>query len=58
MITLSLFIDYFRMGMDYKRNKMSTDRENGNIIMGKSDERNPRHGKRKHHIVHKLSRLN
>jgi hypothetical protein len=47
--------------MDYKKNNMSTDRENGRgnrrarVTRG---SRNPKHGKRKHYIVHKPSRLN
>jgi hypothetical protein len=47
--------------MDYKKNNMSTDRENGTgnnrarVIRG---SRNPKHVKRKHYIVHKPSRLN
>jgi hypothetical protein len=48
--------------MDYKQNKMSADyMENG---MGNKrarvtrGSRNPKHGKRKHNIVHKPSRLN
>jgi hypothetical protein len=46
---------------DYKKNKMSTDREIGRgnkrarVTRG---SRNPRYGKRKHYIVHKTSRLN
>jgi hypothetical protein len=47
--------------MDYKKNNMSKDREKGRgnkrarLTRG---SRNPKHGKRKHYIVHKLSRLN
>jgi hypothetical protein len=45
----------------YKKNKMSTDREKGRgnirarVARG---SRNPKHGKRKHYIVHKPSGLN
>jgi hypothetical protein len=47
--------------MDYKKNNMSTDREKGRgnkrarVTRG---SRNPKHGKRKHCNVHKLSGLN
>jgi hypothetical protein len=48
--------------MDYKKNNMSTDRENGRgkkrarVTRG---SRNPKHGKMKHcYIVHKPSTLN
>jgi hypothetical protein len=46
--------------MDYKKNNMSTDRENGRRdkrarVTRRS--RNPKHGKAKHYIVHQPSRL-
>jgi hypothetical protein len=47
--------------MVYKKNNMSTDKEEGRgnkrarVTKG---SRNPQHGKRKHYIVHKPSRLN
>jgi hypothetical protein len=47
--------------MDYKKNTMGTDRENGRgnkkarVTRG---SRNPKHGRRKHYIVHKPSRFN
>jgi hypothetical protein len=48
-------------GMDYKKNSMSTDKENnerGNkrarVTRG---SRNSKHGQRKHNIVHKSSKL-
>jgi hypothetical protein len=50
-----------RLYHGYKKNKMSTDMENGRenkrarVTRG---SRNPKHGKRKHYIVHKPSRLN
>jgi hypothetical protein len=46
---------------DYKKNQMSTDTEEGRgnkrarVTRG---SRNPKHGKLKHYIVHKPSRLN
>jgi hypothetical protein len=47
--------------MDYKKNTMSTDRENGRgdkIARVTRGSLNPKHGKKKHYIVHKPSRLN
>jgi hypothetical protein len=47
--------------LDYKKNEMSTDMENG---QGNKRARvtrgswNPKHGNRRHYIVHKPSRLN
>jgi hypothetical protein len=47
--------------MDYKKNTMNTEMEKGRankrarVTRG---SRNPRHGKGKHSIVHKPSRLN
>jgi hypothetical protein len=47
--------------MDYKKDNMNTDMEKGRetkrarVTIG---SRNPKHGKRKHNIVHKPSRLN
>jgi hypothetical protein len=47
--------------MGYKRNNMNTDREKGRgtkrarVARGSQD---PKHGKRKHYIVHIPSRLN
>jgi hypothetical protein len=47
--------------LDYKNNNMSTDREKGRgnkkgrVTRG---PRNPKHGKRKHYIVQKPSKLN
>jgi hypothetical protein len=46
---------------DYKRNNMSTDREKGtgNKRARKTrGSRDPKHGKRKHYIVHKPSKSN
>jgi hypothetical protein len=47
--------------LGYKKNKMSTDKENGrgNKRAGVTRRlRNPKHGKRNHYIVHKPSILN
>jgi hypothetical protein len=47
--------------MDYKKNNVSTDRENGRGNKRARVTRgswNPKHGKRKPYIVHKPSRLN
>jgi hypothetical protein len=48
--------------MDYKKNNMNTDMENGRENKGARvtirGSRNPKHGKRKHCIVNKPSRLN
>jgi hypothetical protein len=45
--------------MDYKKNKMSTVREKGTgdkrARVKTRGSRNPKHGKRKHYIVHKPS---
>jgi hypothetical protein len=47
--------------MDYKKNNMSTDMKKGRgnkrakVTRG---SRNPKHGNKKHYIVHKPSRLN
>jgi hypothetical protein len=48
--------------LDYKiNNNTSTDRERGTVTNWATvtrGSRNPKHGKRKHYIVHKPSRLN
>jgi hypothetical protein len=47
--------------MNNKKNNMSTDRENrrgNNRARVTRGSWNPKHGKRKHYIVHKPSRLN
>jgi hypothetical protein len=47
--------------MDYKKNNMSSDRKKnrGNKRARETrGSRNPKHGTRKHYIVHKLNRLN
>jgi hypothetical protein len=55
ILLLSLF------NMDYKKNNMSTDMEKGRenkrarVTRGSP---NPKHGERKHYIVHKPRRLN
>jgi hypothetical protein len=52
-------VDSIATDMDYKENKMSTDRKNGrgnNRERVTRGSRNPKHGKRKHYIVRKPSR--
>jgi hypothetical protein len=49
------------MTKDYKKNNMSTDREKGRGNTRARVRRgsgNPKHGERKHYIVHKTGRLN